>query len=60
MTIDPKRTPQEYEILTGGGAVVIAADDHGTVRPDPVADQVRIGAVADQVTTTDGAIVLSR
>ena len=43
--------------LAGGGAVVIAAHDHGTVRADPVADQVRIGAVADQVAAADGAIV---
>ena len=49
---------EPFEIfLTGGGAVVIAADDHGTVRAYPVADQVWIGAVADQVAAADDAIV---
>ena len=43
--------------LAGRGTVVIAAHDDGTVRADPVANQVGIGAVADQIAAADGAIV---
>src|ERR1019366_6215104 len=33
-------------VLTGGGAVVIAAHDHGAGPADPIADRVGVGAVA--------------